>query len=46
MHLQNIWIGKYTNTGKLVRYKSYMESLQILYTIPMQILYRKWETWN
>jgi hypothetical protein len=36
-------------TGKIVRYKSYVsyvESLQILYRIPMQILYRKWDTWN
>jgi hypothetical protein len=42
-HLPQNWV-KYT--GKIVRYKSYMESLQILYRIPMQILYRKWETWN
>jgi hypothetical protein len=27
-------------TGKIVTYKSYMESLQILYRIPMQILYK------
>jgi hypothetical protein len=33
-------------TGKIVHYKSYMESLQILCRIPMQILYRKWESWN
>jgi hypothetical protein len=25
-------------TGKIVRYKSYMESLQILYRIPMQVI--------
>jgi hypothetical protein len=31
-------------TGKIVLYKSYIKPIQILYRIPLQILYKKWET--